>query len=314
MNVRRVACCLIASAAVWLGVSDVATATTTSYFSYVYFNDYDPGHQSNNTSLSYSEVQNGAVNTAFSSLASGQLGVLNAGANTTGFVFSQVLAQFGDTITATGPASGFGALNLGVNLDVNANNVFTDPSVNFAFLWVYGYRPGTFDQSFYNSPGNILFAEGFLLGDGTNPNYAALFAVNDVPLVATYLNGTNNIPLDIPFSTLGTDFELNVVLSSVTLSTSEGRYMEGRYEPHRGRVVDGARRRDALFGVRPPARHVGSGSGAGASHAFAACPRRCRARLHEEAEGELSEALDAHSKPRPRAGAFVVAHPSLAAR
>ncbi len=222
MNVRRVACCLIASAAVWLGVSDVATATTTSYFSYVYFNDYDPGHQSNNTSLSYSEVQNGAVNTAFSSLASGQLGVLNAGANTTGFVFSQVLAQFGDTITATGPASGFGALNLGVNLDVNANNVFTDPSVNFAFLWVYGYRPGTFDQSFYNSPGNILFAEGFLLGDGTNPNYAALFAVNDVPLVATYLNGTNNIPLDIPFSTLGTDFELNVVLSSVTFSTSAG--------------------------------------------------------------------------------------------
>jgi hypothetical protein len=67
-----------------------------------------------------------------------------------------------------------------------------------------------------------VLADGFLLGDGTNPSYAGLFAVNDVPLVATYLNGTNNIPLNIPFSTLGTDFELNVVLSSVTLSTPEG--------------------------------------------------------------------------------------------
>jgi hypothetical protein len=221
MHVRRIAYCLMATVAVWSAMSPVASATT-NYFSYVYFNDYDPGTQSNNTALSHSEVQNGAVNTAFSSLASGQLGVLNAGANTTGFVFSQVLAQFGDTITASGPASGLAGANLGVNLAVNANTVFPNPSVNFAFLWVFAYAPGTFNDAFYNSPGNILFAEGFLLGDGTNPNYAGLFAANDVPLAGVYGNGTNNIPLNIPFSTLGTNFDLNVVLSSDTLSTTLG--------------------------------------------------------------------------------------------
>ena len=197
-----------------------AAAGTLNYFSYVYFDTYDPGRQTNNTSLSYSLTENGATNTASANLATGKLGVLNAGSDTTGFAFGQVIAQMGDTITVSGPTGG---LQLGVNFAENGTSTYTDPSGAFTSLWVFAYKPGTFDQTFYNTPSNILYAAGYLLGTGTNTaNAAALFAANNVPLVGTYGDGVNSIPLNIPFATLGSNFQLNLVLSSVMLDQTIG--------------------------------------------------------------------------------------------
>ena len=197
-----------------------AAAGSLNYFSYVYFDSFDPGRQTNNTSLSLSVLENGATDTASANLITGKLGELNAGSNTTGFAFGQVLAQFGDTITASGSTGG---LSLGVNFTENGTSSYSDPSAGFNFLWVFAYKPGTFDQTFYNAPSNILFAEGFLLGNGTDTNDANLtFANNNVPLTAAIPDGLNSIPLSIPFSTLGSTFQLNVVLSSVVIDRNAG--------------------------------------------------------------------------------------------
>jgi hypothetical protein len=200
-----------------------AAANPLNYFSYVYFNTYDPGRQTNNTSLSHSVTEYGATNTAFANLTDvtgHNLGVLNAGLDVTDtFVFSQVLAQLGDTITASGPVSGFGTLNLGLTLTVNGTTSQGNPAENASYLWVFAYRPGTFDQTSYNTPANILYAAGYSLGSGTNtavrdPNFAA----NNVPLVGSYGDGPNTIPLSIPFSTLGSNFQIGVLLGSIEYS------------------------------------------------------------------------------------------------
>jgi hypothetical protein len=197
-----------------------AAADTLNYFSYVFFDSFDPGRQSNNTSLSHTTTENGATNTASSNLITGKLRVLNAGSDTSGFAFGEVLAQFGDTITATGPTGG---LNLGVNFTENGTSSYTDSSGAYNFLWVFAYHPGTFDQTFYNTPSNILFAEGFLLGNGTDTNDAnSLFAANNVPLISAFGDGLNSIPLSIPFSTLGSNFQLNAVLGTVVIDRNAG--------------------------------------------------------------------------------------------
>jgi hypothetical protein len=197
-----------------------AAASTIDYFSYVYFDSYDPGRQSNNTSLSHSVVENGAINSAHASLVGGTLGEINQGSdsNPNNFAFSQALAQFGDTITPSGPVGG---LNLGVTLAENGNTSYSDPASNYTFLWVFAYQPGTFDKTSYNTTANIEFAEGFILGSGTLDASAA-FANNNVPMSGTYPDGTNNIQLNIPFAQLTPTFQLNVVLSSVHLDFNSG--------------------------------------------------------------------------------------------
>ena len=169
-------------------------------------------------SASYSAVVNGATNSASANLGTGFLGVLNAGTDVTTPGVYETIAQLGDTITATGSASGLSGLNLGVNISENGTTSFSDSSGNFSWLWVYMFTPGTFDQSQFTSPGNVLISRGYLLGNGTNTNIAdALFTANDVAVDGVFGDGPNTIPLQIPFNTIGSNFQIELVLGSAEL-------------------------------------------------------------------------------------------------
>lgn len=168
------------------------------------------------TSASYSATINGATNGASANLATGTLGVLNAGndVSVSSPAAFESIAQLGDTITASGPASGLSGLNLTVNISETGTTSFSDPSQNFSWIWVYEFAPGTFDDAQFTTPGNVLASEGFLLGSGTSPIADALFAANDVAVDGVFGDGTNSIPLTIPFDTIGSDFQIEVVLGS----------------------------------------------------------------------------------------------------
>jgi hypothetical protein len=181
----------------------------------------DPGYTpafpppAGTTSASYSATINGATNTVSANLANGMLGVLNAGTDVTTPGVYETIAQIGDTITATGSASGLSGLDLGVNITETGTTSFSDSSGNFSWLWVYMFVPGTFDQSQFTTPGNVLISRGYLLGNGTNTNVAdALFTANDVAVDGTFGDGTNTIPLQIPFNTIGSNFQIELVLGS----------------------------------------------------------------------------------------------------
>jgi hypothetical protein len=181
----------------------------------------DPGYTpafpppAGTTSASYSATINGATNTVSANLANGMLGVLNAGTDVTTPGVYETIAQIGDTITATGSASGLSGLDLGVNITETGTTSFSDSSGNFSWLWVCMFVPGTFDQSQFTTPGNVLISRGYLLGNGTNTNVAdALFTANDVAVDGTFGDGTNTIPLQIPFNTIGSNFQIELVLGS----------------------------------------------------------------------------------------------------
>ena len=174
-------------------------------------------------SASLSATINGATNSASANLATGMLGVLNAGTSVTTPGVYETIAQLGDTITATGSASGLSGLNLGVNITENGTTSYSDPSGGFSWLWVYMFVPGTFDQGTFTSPGNVLISRGYLLGTGTNTSIAdALFTANDVAVDGTFGNGPNTIPLQIPFDTIGSNFQIELVLGSAELVTGIG--------------------------------------------------------------------------------------------
>ena len=189
----------------------------------------DPGYTpafpppAGTTSASYSATINGATNTVSANLANGMLGVLNAGTDVTTPGVYETIAQIGDTITATGSASGLSGLDLGVNITETGTTSFSDSSGNFSWLWVYMFVPGTFDQSQFTTPGNVLISRGYLLGNGTNTSIAdALFAANDVAVDGTFGDGTNTIPLQIPFNTIGSNFQIELVLGSAEDVTGIG--------------------------------------------------------------------------------------------
>jgi hypothetical protein len=182
----------------------------------------DPGYTpafpppAGTSSASYSATINGDTNSVSANLATGMLGVLNAGTSVTTPGVYETIAQIGDTITATGSASGLSGLNLGVNITVNGTTSYSDPSGAFSWLWVYMFVPGTFDQSIFTSPGNILVSRGYLLGTGTNTNIAdLLFQDNNVAVDGSFGNGPNTIPLQIPFNTIGSNFQIELVLGSL---------------------------------------------------------------------------------------------------
>jgi hypothetical protein len=131
-------------------------------------------------SASYSAVINGDANSAAANLATGMLGVLNAGTNVTTPGVYETIAQLGDTITATGSASGLSGLDLGVNISLNGTTSYSDPSGGFNWLWVYMFVPGTFDQTQFTTLPNILVSRGYLLGNGTDSVADGLFQANNV--------------------------------------------------------------------------------------------------------------------------------------
>jgi hypothetical protein len=175
------------------------------------------------TSASFSGTVNGATNSASANLATGMLGVLSAGTDATTPGVYESIAQLGDTITATGSASGLSGLDLGVNNTENGTTSYSDPSGAFSWLWVYMFVPGTFDQSTFTSPGNVLISRGYLLGGGTNTNIAdQLFTNNNVAVDGSFGDGPNTIPLQIPFNTIGSNFQIELVLGSAELVTGIG--------------------------------------------------------------------------------------------
>ncbi|HEV8039535.1 MAG TPA: hypothetical protein VGP62_11780 [Bryobacteraceae bacterium] len=175
------------------------------------------------TSASFTGTINGATNSAAANLATGMLGVLNAGNSVTTPGVYETIAQIGDTITATGSASGLTGLDLGVNISEKSTTSFSDSSGNFSWLWVFMFTPGTFDQTQFTTLPNILVSRGYLLGNGTNTNIAdALFAANNVAVDGTFGDGTNTIPLQIPFNTIGSNFQIELVLGSAQDVTGIG--------------------------------------------------------------------------------------------
>ncbi|HLK17415.1 MAG TPA: hypothetical protein VKT81_00625 [Bryobacteraceae bacterium] len=195
-------------------------AADVTYFAAVSAPGFNPSFPIVQTSASFSGTINGATNSAAANLATGMLGVLNAGTNVTTPGVYETIAQLGDTITATSTASGLSGLNLGVNITENGTTSFTDPSSNFSFLWVYMFKPGTFDQTTFVTPGNVLISRGYILGSGTNTNIAdSLFTANDVPVNGVFGDGQNTIPLQIPFDTIGSNFQIELVLGSAELVT-----------------------------------------------------------------------------------------------
>ena len=174
-------------------------------------------------SASHTETDNGATNSAAANLATGMLGVLNAGNNVTTPGVYATFAQLGDTITATSTASGLSGLNLGVNISLDSTTSFSDSSGNFSFLWVYMFKPGTFNQTQFTALPNILVSRGYLLGNGTDTGIAdALFAANNVAVDGVFGDGKNTIPLQIPFDTIGSNFQIELVLGSEELVNGIG--------------------------------------------------------------------------------------------
>lgn len=217
------------SAGVWLLLFALFTchaAADTLSFAHVEFDPSDvpafpPPPGTNSASLS--ATINGATNSASANLATGMLGVLNAGNNVTTPGVYETIAQLGDTITATGSSSGLSGLDLGVNISLNGTTSYSDPSGAFSWLWVFMFVPGTFDQSIFTSNSNILISRGYLLGNGTNTNIAdALFTANNVAVDGAFGDGPNTIPLQIPFNTIGSNFQIELVLGSVEDVTGIG--------------------------------------------------------------------------------------------
>jgi hypothetical protein len=116
----------------------------------------------------------------------------------------------GDTITVQGST---GLLNLGVDLNVDGSSLLSDPTQNLTFVGVYAFTPGTFNGNDFTLPGQVLFSEGFVLGPGTMP-YASDFSQFGLTYGGSYATGTQNIPLKIPFSTLGSNFQLLISLET----------------------------------------------------------------------------------------------------
>ena len=147
----------------------------------------------------------GITGYAYANLSAGSMGIKSTGslptnAGTIDQTFA--VANIGDTITAYGPTGG---LNLGVNLTVNDTaDSFSDASQNLTFVAIGAYAPGSFDSA--STP---LFDEGFVIGSGTYP-YSSYFSQQGLTYVGTYGTGTQTIPLNIPFATLGSTFQLAI--------------------------------------------------------------------------------------------------------
>ncbi len=154
----------------------------------------------------------GQASTAFADITTGTMGVESSGSVPTifGMINDGAEAFMGDTITVAGTT---GILNLGVDLTIDGSSSLSDATQNLTFVGVYAFAPGTFDTADFTAPGQVLFSEGFVLGPGTAP-YAADFSAFGLTYGGSYATGTQNIPLNIPFSTLGSNFQLLISLET----------------------------------------------------------------------------------------------------
>jgi hypothetical protein len=176
-------------------------------------NGFGMGGLLTNTLAANSTFTNaGQSGSAYADISTGTMGVESSGnvATSFGTINDAAEAFMGDTITVAGTT---GLLNLGVDLNVDGSSVLSDPTQNLTFVGVYAFTPGTFDTSDFTAGGQELFGEGFVLGPGTM-SYASYFSQFGLTYAGSYGTGTQNIPLNIPFSTLGSNFQLLISLET----------------------------------------------------------------------------------------------------
>jgi hypothetical protein len=172
--------------------------------------DYEP----NSPTATYSNSGGGITGYGYANFATGAMGIQGTGnIPTDSGTISQTFAvgELGDTIYVTGATSG---QNLNINLSVDGSSSFSDASQNLTWVTVGAFAPGYFD----NPSGSPLFANGYVLGPGTldyGPIFASLGAGVSITYAGSYGSGAQTIPVSIPFSTLGSAFELVVAIETL---------------------------------------------------------------------------------------------------
>ena len=174
--------------------------------------------QPNTLTSSTTYSQTGESGSATANLPSGALAMQMMGSlNTTdaGQNPPFALAAFGDDITATGNMTN---ANLGVNITVNGTSTFSDPTQNLTYVIVAAWAP---DQ--YGTSAPPIFAEGFVIGNGTMP-YGSWFAKYGLTYGGAYGSGTQNIQASLPFATLGSTFQIVVGIATAENATAITTY------------------------------------------------------------------------------------------
>jgi len=173
-------------------------------------NAYNP----NTLSTTNTNSETGETASGYADLSTSSMGISMSGTMQPGGVGLNppfTLAEFADTITATGATTG---LNLGVNLTVDGTSTYSDPTQGFTALLVAAYAPGGIDS--HSAP---IFGEGFILGGGTL-DYSSYFSSIGVTYAGSYGTGAQSIPLNIPFATLGSNFQLAFGLATEVSGTA----------------------------------------------------------------------------------------------
>ena len=200
------------------------SATATSIAPTLYFSDafdYTNGnpaagqtysnYEPNAVTASATGSINGETTTSSASLSAGTLKILNTGninpslggANTASY------ASLGDTITASGATAG---LNLGVSITEDGSAYAASPGDDNTFLVVAAYTPGVFDTNAYSTP---LWSVGYQIGADSTAGSSGIFSLYGLSsATGTYGDGSNTIPISIPFATLGSNFDLFVAMGS----------------------------------------------------------------------------------------------------
>ena len=171
------------------------------------YSDYEP----NAVTASSTGSINGETTTSSASIAAGTLKILNTGnidpslggANTASY------ASLGDTITASGATAG---LNLGVNITEDGSAFAANPGDDNTFLVVAAYTPGVFDSNAYSTP---LWSVGYQIGADSTAASSGIFSLYGLSsATGIYGDGSNTIPLSIPFASLPSTFDLFVAMGS----------------------------------------------------------------------------------------------------
>jgi len=199
--------------------ASATTITPTLYFSDA--SDYTNGNPADNQIYSDYEPNavtasatgsiNGETTTSSASIAAGTLRILNTGNidPSLGGANTESYASLGDTITASGATAG---LNLGVNITENGTASAASPGDDDTFMVVAAYTSGTFDTNAYTTP---LWAAGYQIGaDSTAASSGIFGAFGLSAATGIYGDGSNNIPISIPFATLPSTFELFIAIGS----------------------------------------------------------------------------------------------------
>ena len=212
MQVRKTNLCIILALLSWGAAGAKADTQYLSDATSIIAGFGQGGLQLNTLAANSTFTNLGQSATAYADISTGTMGVESSGnvSTTLGTINDGAEAFMGDTITVQGST---GLLNLGVDLNVDGSSLLSDPTQNLTFVGVYAFTPGTFNGDDFTLPGQVLFSEGFVLGPGTMP-YASDFSAFGLTYGGSYGTGTQNIPLKIPFSTLGSNFQLLISLET----------------------------------------------------------------------------------------------------